>query len=404
VNGIFELRTASVALGLEQRPERSVNGAKPGDPSAAPTEAQVLLLRAGGQIAALASADLVWFGSDLADSLRTEIASRLGCDTAAVALCATHTHGTPNPDARFAYGEASKSLVEHIRGRVLEGVEAALAARPEEVEIAVGRALAPNIAVNRRRRAWTRRGIVPLRRTQSLPNHAREIDERISVLSFRAADGRPKALVSHFGCHPVADPATRRGADYPGLLREALKARHGSGVVCAFLQGFCGDVRPHLVRTPAGLKDHLREAVIGPRFRHSTVGDAERIAAALARAAEQAELAARSIKLTTFAFRRERLSLTDIDGEPTGRTLDVTLWRLGENLRLVFASAEMLSGLATAAKDTLHVGYANGMVGYIAPPEYYAGGGYEIDGFLGRFGLGKRFAPEAAQSFRALAL
>jgi len=403
VNGIFELRAASLALHLEQRPERAVNGAMPGDTWAAPTEAQVLLLRAGRQIAALASADLVWFGSDLADSLRMEIAARLGCDMAAVALCATHTHGTPNPDPRFAYGETSKSLVEHIYRRVIEAVEAALKARPEEVEIAFGRALAPNVAINRRRRAWTRCGIIPLRRTQSLPNHAREIDERISVLSFRASNGRPKALVSHFACHPVADPVTRRGADYPGLLRQALKARYGADMVCAFLQGFSGDVRPNLVRTPAGLKDHLREAVIGPRFRHSAVGDAERIAGALACAAEQAELAARPIKFATPAFRRERLTLKDIDGDPTGRTLDVTLWRLGEDLRVIFGSAEMLSGLATADNHTLYVGYANGMVGYIASPEDSASGGYEIDGFLGRFGLGKRFGPEAAQSFRALA-
>jgi hypothetical protein len=168
------------------------------------------------------------------------------------------------------------------------------------------------------------------------------------------------------------------------------------------VQGFCGDIRPDLVQQSSGLKDHLRDAVIGRRFRPSRAGDAERLAEALTEAAARAEATARPVTRPNFACRRERLELMDIGGAATARHLDVTVWRLADDLRLVFAGAEMLSGLAARDDSTLSVGYANGMVGYIAPPEDYAGGGYEIDGFLARFGLAKRFSPEVGRSFRAM--
>ena len=41
------------------------------------------------------------------------------------------------------------------------------------------------------------------------------------------------------------------------------------------------------------------------------------------------------------------------------------------------------------------------MVGYVAPAGEYAGGGYEIDGFLRPFGLQRRFAIETEPRFVA---
>lgn len=398
------LRAAVVTLGLEHRPEQAVNGARGDARDAAPTEAQVLLFSSGEENAVLVGADVIWFASEQAELLRAEIARRTGAREEAVTLCATHTHGTPDPDRRFAYGQWSAGLVEDISARILQAVDQALTAQPQPVRIAIGRAAAPGIAINRRRVAWLHQGLRWHRRVQNLPNPSRHVDDRVTVLAFLSAEsGRPAALAVHFACHPVADPADRRGADFPGFLRQALCRRFGPEMAILFLQGFCGDVRPALVHRPHGLKDRLVQVLIGDRFRPAEREDSTRIGAALAACVDKALVEAKPVGPLALKARREKIPLADIDQAPTGRDLDVTVWRWSDDLRLIFASAEMLSGLAPTVPDTIAVGYSNGMVGYLAPPEDYAGGGYEIDGFLPRFGLAKRFDPGFGAVFARLA-
>ncbi len=400
----MDLRAASMVLDLERRPERAVNGASSADACSVPCEAQVLILSHAEATQVLVGADLVWFGSEQADALRAEIAQRVGCQDADVALCATHTHGTPNPDPRFQYGECSPALIAHLRERILAGVDAAVANPPQAVRLMFGRATAPGVAINRRRMAWLLTGGSIGRRVQNLPNRARPIDERVSVIAFVSKQtNQPAALAVHFACHPVADPANLRGADFPGAVREALRQRFGSSLVSVFLQGFCGDVRPALLHRPRGLKDRLLQWLIGDRFRPSLADDAPEIGRRLADRAGAALGAAVVVEVGPSKTRRSSVALNDVDGQPTGHELDVTVWQWSDNLRLVFAGAEMLSGLAPRDSHTLAVGYANGMAGYIAPAEDYAGGGYEIDGFLGRFGLAKRFDPGIGAAFGRVA-
>ncbi len=399
-----QLRTAVVSLGLEHQSEQAVNGARGEARDAAPTQVQILLLSAGDGSVVLVGADLIWFASDQARVLRAEIARRTGAAEERVVLCATHTHGTPNPDRRFAYGEWSAALVETINARVLEAVDRALAVKAEPVHIVLGQAAAPGIAINRRRAAWLRDGLRLRRRVQNLPNPARPVDDRVTVLAFLSeTHDRPVALAVHFSCHPVADPADRRGADFPGFLRQELGRRFGVETPVLYLQGFCGDVRPALLHRPHGLKDWLVQLVIGDRFRPARREDAARIGAQLASCVDTAIGQAKPVGSLAFTALRERIALTGIDYAPTGRDLDVTVWRFSDDVRLIFASAEMLSGLAPAAADTIAVGYANGMVGYVAPAADYAGGGYEIDGFLARFGLAKRFDPGIGAAFARIA-
>jgi hypothetical protein len=400
MSGVVELRTATAALGLENRPEQAVNGARGDARDAAPTEVQVLLLSAGDDKAVLVGADLIWFASEQAQSLRAEIARRTGAREETVALCATHTHGTPNPDRRFAYGQWSAALVEHISARVLQAVDQTVAAKAQPLRVAIGRAAAPGIAINRRRVAWLRQGLRLRRRVQNLPNPSRPVDDRVTVIAFLSErTGKAVAMAVHFACHPVADPVDRRGADFPGFLRQELRRRFGPELVSVFLQGFCGDVRPALVHRPRGLKDRLVQLLVGDRFRAAAREDAARIGAQLATCVDKALAEAKPVEPLVLNSMRERIALADVDQAATGRDLDVTVWRWSDDVRLIFASAEMLSGLAPIAPDTIAVGYANGMVGYIAPAEDYAGGGYEIDGFLARFGLTKRFDPGIGAAF-----
>lgn len=350
----------------------------------------------------LITADIIWFSDDGARALRRAVAERACCDEPSVALAASHTHGTPQPDRRFRLGEYDPDFERRITEAVLATVETALASSPREASIAYAAScLAQPSAVNRRRQAWYLKGNRLGRRAQNLPNRSAPCDNAASVLAFRDAGGQPVAVVVHFACHPVSDPDGTLGADFPGAMREALRSQLRAGTLVGFLQGFCGDVRPNLIHRPRGLKDHALELVIGSRFRPSQNGDSAQLGKALGAAAERALAAAVGVEGSVLGALREALPVRGASGTALERDLDVTVWRIG-SLAVVFASGEMLSALDHPDPRILSVGYANGMVGYIAPEPEYARGGYEIDGFLPRFGLPERVAPDTAAQYRMI--
>lgn len=346
------------------------------------------------------TADLVWFSDDLAARLRDAIGVLAGAPAASVCLAASHSHSTPNPEARFLYGTPDPSIAPHIERRVLEVVRDALARQPADVTAEFGTAQARGLAIHRRRPVlrWSNGGL--RRRSENRPHPERTIDDRVTALSFRGAgDKELKALVFHFTCHPVCDPADTRGGDYPAAARMLIAAEL-RGVPCLFLQGFCGDIRPDLPYRPRSLRDHLVRWVRGPSFRKAVPGDTAALAAGLAQAVHAALQQARPRALTGFETRHERQPLRDRDGRDLSRHLDITTWSLGDGVQLLFANGEMLSGFAPELA-ALNVGYANGMVGYVAPRGDVALGGYEIEGFAPKFALLGPFALDSGDRFLA---
>lgn len=364
-----------------------------------PCEVQALILDRGSDRLVLIGADLLWFSDALTDQLRPEIAATCGVAHAAVALTATHTHGASQPDLRFDMGAKREALCDEIISAVTQAVADALESAPTEVTLsrAVAHA-APDLSVHRRRRAWylSRQHIG--RRVQNLPNGRHPIDRRLTTLAFRRADGAPAAIVNHFTCHGVADPTGVGGADYPGYLRQALQAKLGVTLPVLFLQGFCGDIRPNLRLMPSGLKSHVLQQVIGPRFRPSAEGDSRRIGQRLSAYCLDGLDHTVPIDIGAITLGQDRIPLHGISGARLDRDLQVTTWRLGDDCQLVFASGEMLSGLAPD-DGVLSVGYANGMAGYVAPPEAYADGGYEIDGFRPAMALDERIDPRVGPDY-----
>lgn len=390
----IEMQTATLAIG--------------GPPGAGDARASrrngvsALLLREKGRAPlVLLSADVIWFPDAVAARLRQAIARLAVTDEARIILAASHTHGCPQPEPRFPFGRRDPKWVELLERTVLEAAAAATGASPLAVTLHHGRAMAdPPVAINRRRMAWYRAGLRIGRRVQSLPNAGRAADHLVRVVVARDDENRVRHVLALAACHPVSLPADTMGADFPGVLRHELQRKYGSDVAVTFLQGHCGDIRPRLIRSPSSLKDHLLEAIIGPRFRASREGDAEAIGAGLADAAVRA-IAGATPMHPDFAAARSRLPLTDVEGVDVDRGLDVTVWRFSPDLTLVASSGEMLSGLAHPDAGVLSVGYANGMVGYVAPACEYAGGGYEVDGFLQPFGLTRRFAVDTERRFAA---
>jgi hypothetical protein len=65
------------------------------------------------------------------------------------------------------------------------------------------------------------------------------------MLRVERKNGTLLAVVWGISCYPTEWPGTRElSADYPGLVREALRDQISCRLPVLFLQGFCGDLRP----------------------------------------------------------------------------------------------------------------------------------------------------------------
>ncbi|MGE5148143.1 MAG: hypothetical protein ACM3N5_15430, partial [Candidatus Eiseniibacteriota bacterium] len=239
------------------------------------------------------------------------------------------------------------------------------------------------------------------RRVQNLPERKAAFDRRVTLLAFVDGRGKPRVVLCHLICHPVFDPPGAAGTDVPGAVRGLMARQHGDDLGVIWLQGFTGDIRPNLIHRPSGAKDRLLEMLIGSRFRPSVTGDRDHAATLVFWAIEKALASAEPCPEAPLEAVRDTLPVPTVSGRDSGRSLDLTAWRLAPAVRLLFANGEMLSGLAPH-DGTISVGYSNGMIGYVAPDSEPPRGGYEIDGFLRRFGLEERFAPDIGSRFLAV--
>jgi hypothetical protein len=209
-----------------------------------PLNARILFFEKNGKSAALiVSADLLFWCGDRSVRLKKKLAELWGLDEANILLHATHNHSGPQTSARFTplLGVPDEEYVAFMEQRVMDGVAtAARRLEPVSIERGYGRC---ELGVNRRKKVDGR--IV------MAPNPAGRVDPETTVLRFATPDGRLKALLVHYACHPTVSGENVVSPEFPGEAMNALEGKFGNGVVAVYLQGFCGDVRPALVRDGA---------------------------------------------------------------------------------------------------------------------------------------------------------
>src|SRR5256714_2254536 len=208
-------------------------------------------------------------------------------------------------------------------------------------------------AINRRRMGWR---ISPrhLPRPAALraPDATGPRDETVHILTFTDGGERPVALLWSYACHPVtfAEP-WQVSADYPGVVRRALRAAFGADLPVLFLQGCAGDIRPRELGRPRTLGRRLAERVVGKLFTPFTAPEYVAWSGSLAtRVMEVARGHAASYPLTLAAAEtRLRLSALLAGASPDP---DVTFQRV----RVAPRPAIAAPAAEPAAEDRPHTG------------------------------------------------
>lgn len=332
-----------------------------------PLMAQVLVLEHGGNRAALVTLDLLAVTRTFADPLRLELAALLDTSPDAVLVAASHTHAGPvGAQDWFPVGAGTRlddDLVALIHNRV------GLAARQ---------------AIDRMQPCTLRSAsgaLYGLGGDRNRPDQP--VDSQVTVLSFHAEDGTPRAILFHYACHPTILSAnnTRYSADFPGAARERIRAAH-PGATCLYLNGAAGNISTRFHRRDQSFSEVRQLGHLLGDHVMTLMDAAQPQAARLAWACEMVELSLRRFGAARVALEptgNARLDTVRAEGvaiEADLRrtfvdrtTLPATVCGLQiDGWRLLTAPGEAFSELAQLlhADDpyALVAGYTNDYLGY----------------------------------------
>lgn len=342
----------------------------------------------------LINVDIVWIPTQLANIIRENISLKWKFPTAFISVTATHTHGTPNFESHFRFKAGSTQNMKILEANIYDVVDHAFESQAHRARFDIIMSKVRDVSVNRRRMALFFKKGWPSVRVQNLPNRRKSANNRLTAIELKCLSSETTiARIINFACHPVSDPPSTVGADFPGHIRKMLNSEEKALIPTIFLQGFAGDIRPNLIRQPKGLKDWILQFLVGPRFRASKDGDAQLIAKQVVHAIKHPDSHFSIFERQGhYSASRRELKVYTEAGTTLHFPLDFTRWSIGI-LDFKFLSGEILSGFSNTAKPpkiNIEVGYANGMVGYIPTSKDFRGGGYEVDGSRTKFNIKSR--------------
>jgi hypothetical protein len=358
-----------------------------------PTAARALVLRMGGTEVAICSLDVAGIGKDMASRIRNQVAREAGIPAENVRVCATHTHSMPCFCYLRQWGALPVDYMGVVEKKTVEAVRLAKAdVAPAEVSLGTSRAKGGNH--NRTTKTF--------KTDESFGKDAgdneRWLDTKVHALLFHRPGGKRTLLWYHFSAHSVCYADDIAGPDWPGEVADLI--RNNEKLEPSFLQGHIGDVNPGDGRDWRG---EIKQSV-------QTICPAVR----------QAIQAARPVKIDTLkTARREFLLPLDIalfkewlaryEKDPAkcagGEWVDAGFaadWFRGNAKRklsdthlpitmsaiglgpigIFFHPSELYSCYGLTIRrdapfaDTLVVGYADDIIGYLPDPNAYKAGEY----------------------------
>jgi neutral ceramidase len=353
---------------------------------------------------ALVNADLIGMADTLlgkgrrfASELKEAIRRASGIPAAAILLASSHIHSTPDTldfrplrEARGAIG-----WIGELRDRIVAAVGEARK-NGFEARLKSGSAVFPGFSKNRRGEPC--------------------LDEEVALLVFESTDRSRRILLANYACHPVIVQVQELvSADYVGAMQRTVERELEGCDACLFLQGACGDINPSVddsrdFRDVDSLGAALAGGILDLHRRLDESGAFEPVrclsvsetillpSRPLPGDAEVEDLLRETSRLKSFldsavsreereessaAIRGNEEKLARI-GEGSGPfAAEIQAVRLGNSILAAIPGepfCRMGMEIKRLAKPLrgIPVGYANGYLGYIVPPDSWRRGGYEV--------------------------
>ena len=224
----------------------------------------------------LVAADIIWIDQYTSHKVRSLISKKYNIPKSNVCICASHTHGTYNIDKDFLFNNYSEEYRNHIEKSIINLIDQTFNLSPINVDIFTSDIEVEGISINRRKTFFNFKKLK--KTTQTMPNIKGLNDKDLNLIVFKNSDTKKIInIIARYSCHPVSNPDNCFGPYYPGVLRNKIIKKFSHNTNLMFLQGFCGDIRPNLIKKIEGLKDRLRYFLYGNLFRQSEKNDSEDI-------------------------------------------------------------------------------------------------------------------------------
>ena len=375
--------------GFHRKPgdERRITGIRQ------PTAARALALRCGDTRAAIVSLDIACLAEEVAVRMQKRVAKEVGIPYANVRICCTHTHSMPAFCYLRQWGAIPDPFMALVEKRTVEAVRIA-SDDLGPAELRVGKSRAAGANHNRTTKRYKTDEHFHAESTDA----ERWLDTTVHAMHYQRAGSKRDLLWYHFSAHPVCYADEQAGPDWPGMVADRIRRQYD--VSPSFLQGHAGDVNPgdgdpwrgDAEKTTQGVYDALCRAIESA----STVKvDSLRVDTCKFGIPLNIELFAdwleqyrsdpakctggawvdRGFAEDWYRGNRER------DLHQTELPITLGSMRIG-NIGLAFHPAELYSFYGLAIRrdspfaDTIVVGYADGIIGYLTDPRAYEAGEY----------------------------
>lgn len=200
-----------------------------------PLFVKAMVISAGGEKLAIVTLDHLKYPTELAVKARKQIETTTGIPARNIIISASHTHFAP--------------LWPYYKDRLITSIRKAVALAAHDLEpcrLGTSRGTVEGLNQNRRvlkeGRGWNTWLLKPAERNQYAA--AGPADPEVAVLAAVGKEGRYKAILYNYACHPTSTPGAMISADYPGHVQRCVAERLGYKVPTLFLLGACGDVNP----------------------------------------------------------------------------------------------------------------------------------------------------------------
>jgi hypothetical protein len=340
----------------------------------------------GKKTAAVTSAEAIGFinsvlgeGRNFTDEVRTRIHQKTGVRKEAVLLAAAHVHSSPDTlDIRPL--RESPGAADWLEGLIEKVALSAEIAKKNMFQAHLKVAQGEFAGYSRNRRGDDC------------------LDNAVTVLLFESPGSGRKVALVNYACHPVIVQAQDRiSGDYVGVMTSVLERRIPGLEACLFLQGACGDINPWVNDTRDFADVDKMGTALGEKVKdilnHISEADVSAQPVLLNCASEFLALPSRRLPAPEKAkalqtsdnrmWLGQELEIRRLEGEGPFPA-EIQALRLG-NALLAAISGEPFCRMGKAVREIaapligIPVGYANGYVGYIVPPEAWNKGGYEVE-------------------------